>query len=119
MNEILNRLENGVAGLAVAAIGALLLASALSPVPLAYNLRSAVVRWRSTLATVAGLGLVVAVYVVLKALAQGIEASGAATGDPANVLITRQGAQSESSSLVTREHLRTLAYLPEIARGPD
>ncbi len=119
MNEILNRLENGVAGLAVAAIGALLLASAFSPVPLAYNLRNAVVRWRSTLATVAGLGLVVAVYVVLKALAQGIEASGAATGDPANILITRQGAQSESSSLVTREHLRTLAYLPEIARGPD
>ena len=54
--------------------------------PLKYNFRNVIVRWRSTLATVLGIALVVAVFVLLRALARGIEASSANTGDARNIL---------------------------------
>ncbi|HTI69647.1 MAG TPA: ABC transporter permease [Candidatus Limnocylindria bacterium] len=84
--------------------------------PLKYNLRNVVVRWKTTGSTVLGVALVVAVYVLLEALAQGIEKNSANTGDPRNVLVVRKGSQAESSSLVTREQVRTLQYAEEIAR---
>ena len=37
--------------------------------PITYNYRNIFVRWRATLATVMGIGLVVAVYVLVQALA--------------------------------------------------
>jgi putative ABC transport system permease protein len=85
--------------------------------PLRYNFRNVVVRWRSTLATVLGIALVVAVYVLLQSLAQGIEKSSATTGDPRNLLIVRKGSQAESSSLVSREQLRAIQYLDEVSRN--
>jgi putative ABC transport system permease protein len=84
--------------------------------PLRYNFRNVVVRWRSTLATVLGLGLIVAVFVLVQSLAVGIEKSSASTGDPRNLMVTRKGAVAESSSLVTREQFRILQYLAGIAR---
>ena len=85
--------------------------------PLKYNIRNVLVRWRSTLATVLGIALVVAVYVLLQAMAAGIEKSSANTGDPRNLMIVRRGSTAESASLVTREQLRSLMYVPEIARN--
>lgn len=85
--------------------------------PLKYNLRNVLVRWRSTLATTLGIALVVAVFVLLRALARGIEASSANTGDPRNILVVRKGSQAESGSIVTREQFRTLQYFDEIARN--
>jgi putative ABC transport system permease protein len=85
--------------------------------PLKYNFRNVLVRWRATLATVLGIALVVAVFVLLRALARGIEASSANTGDPRNILVVRKGSQAESGSLVTREHFRTLQYFEELARN--
>ena len=40
--------------------------------PLKYNLRNVLVRWRATLATGLGIALVVTVVVLLRALARGI-----------------------------------------------
>src|ERR1043166_1826327 len=85
--------------------------------PLKYNLRNVLVRWRSTMATILGISLVVAVLVLLFALARGIETSSANTGDPRNILVVRKGSQAESGSIVTRDQFRTLQYLPEIARN--
>src|SRR3989441_7554961 len=85
--------------------------------PLKYNIRNAIVRWRVTLATVLGVALVVAVYVLVQALAVGLEKSSANTGDPRNILVVRKGSTSESSSLVTREHFKSLQYVAEIARN--
>jgi putative ABC transport system permease protein len=84
--------------------------------PFTYNLRSVFVRWRSTLATVLGMALVVWVFVLMQALAAGLESSSRNTGDPRNILIVRKGSTAESSSIVTREQYRTLTYLPQIAR---
>lgn len=85
--------------------------------PLKYNLRNVLVRWRSTLATILGIALVVGVYVLMQAMAAGLEKSSANTGSPDNLLVTRRGSTAESSSIVSREQLRSLIYSPEIARN--
>ena len=83
--------------------------------PFKYNINNVIVRWRSTLATIIGIALVVAVYVVLQAMAAGLEQSSANTGDARNFLVLRKGATSESVSQVTREQLRYIQYMKEIA----
>lgn len=87
--------------------------------PFRYNIRNVFVRWRSTLATILGVALVVAVYVCVQAMAAGIEQSSGNTGDPRNLLVVRKGSTAESSSLITLEQFRSLRYAPEIARGAD
>jgi putative ABC transport system permease protein len=83
--------------------------------PIQYNIRNVFVRWRATLATVLGVALVVAVYILVQSLAAGLEKSNRNTGDPLNVMIVRQGSTAESSSQVTREQYRLLRDIPEIA----
>lgn len=85
--------------------------------PLKYNIRNVFIRWRSTVATILGVALVVGVYLLLQAMAAGIEKSSANTGDSRNLMVVRKGSTAESSSLVTREQLRSLLYSPEIARN--
>jgi len=84
--------------------------------PLRYNVRNVFVRWRATLATIIGVALVVAVYILVQALAAGLEASNRNTGDPRNLMIVRKGSTSESSSQVTRTQFKTVQFLPQIAR---
>jgi len=84
--------------------------------PLSYNARNVLVRWRSTLATILGVALVVAVYVLVQALAVGLEQSSANTGDPRNMMIVRKGSTAESSSQITRAQYREILYLPQIAK---
>lgn len=86
------------------------------PLPLKYNFRNVFVRWRATIATILGVALVVAVFVLVQSLAEGLERASRNTGDPRNVMIVRKGATAESSSQVTREQFRTIKYLPQIAR---
>ena len=85
--------------------------------PLAYSFRNVFIRWRSTLATVLGIALVVFVFVLLQSLAAGIEKSSASTGDPRNIMITRKGSTAESASLISRETLRAMQYFEEIERN--
>jgi putative ABC transport system permease protein len=84
-----------------------------------YHFRSVVVRWRSTAATVVGLALVIAVFVMVQSLAVGIEKSSANTGDPRNFLIVRQGALAETTSIVTRDQFNILRFLPDVARTAE
>lgn len=84
--------------------------------PLRYNFRNVLVRWRTTLFTILGIAAVVAVFVLLRGMARGIERSSGNTGDPRNILVVRKGSQAESGSLVTREQFRTLRYLDGIAK---
>src|SRR5581483_2974393 len=86
------------------------------PLPLTYNIRNVFVRWRATLATILGVALVVAVYVLVQSLAVGLEKSSSNTGDPRNLMIVRKGSTAESSSQVTLAQFRTFEYLPQIAR---
>lgn len=85
--------------------------------PLRYSFRNVLIRWRSTIATVLGIALVVFVFVLLQSLAAGIEKSSGNTGDPRNIMIVRKGSTAESASLISRENLREIQYFEEIARN--
>ena len=74
-------------------------------------------RWWVVLSGVTVATLVVAVFVLLRALARGIEASSGNTGDPRNILVVRQGSQAESGSLVNRDHFRTIQFFEEVAHN--
>jgi putative ABC transport system permease protein len=84
--------------------------------PLTYNYRNVLVRWRATLATILGIALVVAVFVLVQSLAVGLEQSAANTGDPHNIMIVRKGSTAESTSMVSLSQFQILRYWPQIAR---
>ena len=87
--------------------------------PLKYNIANVLIRWRSTLATIVGIAMVVAVAVLVQALAVGLKKSGSNTGVEGNLLIMRKGATAESSSQVTISQLKTIQYLQGIARDAE
>ena len=85
-------------------------------IPLKYNFRNLPVRRTTTAMTAFSITLTVMVFVILMALAQGLQLSLSATGQPLNLLIMREGAQSEATSSVTRESLQVIRYLDGIAK---
>lgn len=87
--------------------------------PLNYSFRNALVRWRSTIATVLGIALVVFVFVLLQSLAAGIEKSSGNTGDPRNIMVVRKGSTAESASLITRQTFTEIRYFEEIVRNEN
>ncbi len=88
-------------------------------IPIAYNLRSMLGRPVSTALTALGIGLVVAVFIAMLALANGFATALTRTGSDENVLVLRRGADSEMSSGLDRGAASILAALPHIARGAD
>lgn len=85
-------------------------------IPLKYNFRNLAVRRTTTAMTAFSITLTVAVFVVLMALAEGLRSSLSTTGSPLNVLIMREGSQSETVSFVSRESLQVIKYLDGIAK---
>ncbi|MEI6074951.1 MAG: ABC transporter permease [Verrucomicrobiota bacterium] len=83
--------------------------------PLTYNFRNVLVRWRATLATILGIGLVVAVFVLVQSLAIGLEKSAGNTGDPRNLMIVRKGSTAESTSQVSLAQFQIIRYWEQIA----
>lgn len=83
--------------------------------PFKYNLRNLMVRRTTTVMTALSITLTVAVFLVLMALAQGLQSSLSSTGQPLNVMIMREGSQSESVSFVSRDSLQVIKYLHGIA----
>jgi putative ABC transport system permease protein len=88
-------------------------------IPFAYNYRSVVQRPISTALTALGIGLVVAVFVAMLALANGFIAALATTGASDNVLLLRRGADSELSSGIPRDAISIISASPHIATGAD
>ena len=72
-------------------------------IPIKYNLRSVIVRRVGTLMTVFGVGLTVAVFVSILAMVHGLENTFVDTGDPLNLIVIRQGSQSEVNSFFDRD----------------
>ncbi|MFN0097251.1 MAG: ABC transporter permease [Gemmatimonadaceae bacterium] len=85
-------------------------------IPLVYNLRSLKGRPVSTAFTALGIGLVVAVFIAMLALANGFAVALTSTGSAENVLILRKGADSELSSGIARGDASILASSPHVAR---
>lgn len=87
--------------------------------PLKYNLRNLVVRKGSTLATAFTIGLTVAVFLMVMALARGIDMTLSSSGEPLNVIVVREGSTAELNSSVSREQFNDLRYLDGVVREGD
>jgi ABC-type lipoprotein release transport system permease subunit len=88
-------------------------------IPLSYNARSLIQRPVSTAFTALGIGLVVAVFIGMLALANGFRAALIRTGSSENVLVLRRGADSEMSSSMDRQSVSILTASPHVATGGD
>ena len=87
--------------------------------PISYNLRSLLVRWKSTLLAIFGIGLVVAVFVGLLSMASGFRLVLRGTGSDLNAIVLQQGSQSELGSSFSRDAGDWVAVDSRIARGAD
>jgi ABC-type lipoprotein release transport system permease subunit len=87
--------------------------------PLSYNARNVFQRPVSTFTTAIGIGLTVAILIGALALAAGFRASLVSTGLEENALVLRKGADSEISSVLSREVASILRSHPSVASGPD
>ncbi len=88
-------------------------------IPISYNLRSLIARWRVTLLALGGIGLVVAVIVVLLAMISGFQTVLRSTGSPQNAMITQRGSLSELTSWFSTENANTIMVDDRFARGKD
>src|SRR5579862_4511374 len=84
-----------------------------------YNLRSMIVRKGTALMTAGGIAMVVAVFVMTLALAQGFRATLVASGAPGNAIVLRKAATAETTSAVMRPDVPIVESLPQVARGAD
>ncbi len=87
--------------------------------PLKYNLRNIVVRKGSTLATAFTIGLTVAVFLMVMALARGIDVTLSSSGEPLNLIVLREGSTAELNSSISRENFNDLMYLDGVKREGD
>jgi len=88
-------------------------------IPIIYNLRSLKGRPASTAFTALGIGMVVAVFVAMLALANGFSVALTSTGSDQNVLILRKGADTEMSSGISRGDASILSSMPHVARDAN
>jgi len=81
-----------------------------------YNLRSMIVRKSTAAMTAGGIAMVVAVFVMTLAIAQGFRATLVASGSPGNAIVLRKGATAETVSAVLRTDVPIVDSLPQVAR---
>jgi putative ABC transport system permease protein len=86
------------------------------PVPLAYNIRSAMQRWPSSLVAIVGIAGTVAVFIAMLALARGFKATLVSSGLPQNAIVQQSGADSEMTSVIAIDALRIVEDAPQVAR---
>ena len=86
-------------------------------IPLKYNIRNLFARKMSTGMTAFVIGLVVAVFLCVLALVQGVTRTLSVTASDRNVLTMRVGAQAEMQSVITRDQADQIQALPGIERN--
>jgi putative ABC transport system permease protein len=84
-----------------------------------YNLRSMLVRKGTAAMTAGGIAMVVAVFVMTLAIAQGFRATLVASGSLQNAIVLRKGATAESLSAVLRSDVPLVESLAQVARAAD
>lgn len=94
----------------------LLWAAIRHPIPLSYNWRSLWQRKVSTLSTAGAIAVVVAIFVVVLSLSQGISKAFIQSGRPDQVVVLRPGSRVELNSSLDRAQARLLSTYPHLAR---
>ncbi len=79
-------------------------------VPLRYNYRNLLVRWRTTLLTAVGFTLVIALLVVMLAFVRGLSVIAENAGHPGNVIILKDGTNDEVFSEISIDDVHKTLY---------
>jgi putative ABC transport system permease protein len=87
--------------------------------PLSYNIRNLRERWKVTLLAIGGIALVVTVFVVLLAMANGFRIALRSTGTEYNAMVTQQGSASELTSWMSVNNAQLISVDSRVARGTD
>jgi putative ABC transport system permease protein len=88
-------------------------------IPLKYNIGNLMSRKGSSVMTVFGIGVVIAVMVAMMALYNGVQHALVSSGSKDNMIVLREGAQTEATSWVTRDKYRILRGLDGIEKASD
>lgn len=86
-------------------------------IPLKYNFRNLVARRTSTGMTAFVIGLVVAVFLCVLALVQGVTRTLSVTASTRNVLAMRIGSQAEMQSVITKDQADQIRSMPGTERN--
>ena len=85
-------------------------------IPLKYNIQNLKARGVSTLMSVFGIGIVIAVMLSMMALYNGVKKATTTTASKELMMVMREGAQAEVSSWVTKEAYRIIRALPGVQK---
>lgn len=88
-------------------------------VPLKYNWRNLLVRRVSSLMTVLGIALVVTVFLLVMALAEGVRLTFQSAIPARDLVVMRVGSQADVMSFVSRAESETIRTLPGVERAAD
>jgi putative ABC transport system permease protein len=88
-------------------------------IPLKYNVRNLRVRWKTTLMTVLGTGLVVWSSCILFGMVEGLEHSLNVSGGPLDLIVVRKGSTNETTGGVETDKADRIVGLPGIARDQE
>ncbi|MFI5455125.1 MAG: ABC transporter permease [Isosphaerales bacterium] len=88
-------------------------------IPLKYNVRNLRVRWKTTLMTVLGTGLVVWSSCILFGLVDGLEHSLTISGEPLDLIVMRKGSSTETTGGFETVKADEILTLPGIARDNE
>lgn len=86
-------------------------------IPLKYNIGNLTARRVSTLMTILGIGVVIAVMISMMALQNGVHSAVVSSGSKENLMVMREGAAAELSSWVTKDAFRIIRAMPGIAKN--
>ena len=84
--------------------------------PISYNVRNLIVRWKVTLLAIGGIALVVAVMLVLVAMSNGFRTALRSTGSTDNAIVIQRGQNSELTSGFTRDNANMIMVDSRVAR---
>ena len=85
-------------------------------IPLKYNIGNLTSRRVSTLMTILGIGVVIAVMISMMALKNGVNSAIVSSGSKDNLMVMREGAEAELSSWVTKDAFRIIRTMPGISK---
>jgi ABC-type antimicrobial peptide transport system permease subunit len=85
-------------------------------IPIKYNIGNLTARRVSTLMTILGIGVVIAVMISMMALQNGVHSAVVSSGSKDNLMVMREGAAAELSSWVTKDAFRIIRAMPGIAK---
>ncbi len=88
-------------------------------IPLKYNVRNLQVRWKTTVMTTLGTGLVVWSSCILFGLVEGLEHSLKISGDPLDLIVMRKGSVTETTGGFETSKADDLLVLPGIEKDKD